>query len=319
MPFIYPENSDWSQEFLSQYEECSEDTSLVPDNSYSYQTDDGSASYGLQSNEFATMSTPGDSFALQTESPANGINEQLRQFSPSASGGNSAGGAPSYETSTVNEYSAEYMSNNVQGTELPDGRVGYSGEITNWKDPQACARSISDQGLPYSNSPALYPLSGGYSTNYSSQSYSAYSSGSVNTCTFSVNSAVPGTGDSSWSQGSSWNQKASWNQESSWNQETCWNQESWHEEFRHQKSDYRSNWASHQYSFTGSGSYSTDYQQFRSSEMLDQNAVGLTPSVVNRLHRMDIPTVTGMHKAFTPYYPARQSKMVISSLFRRVV
>ncbi|KFP56331.1 hypothetical protein N322_04713, partial [Cariama cristata] len=76
-------NSNWNQGFLSQYEECSADASFAPVNSYSYQTDDVSSSYGLRSNDFAVMSALRDSFALQTGSPASGLNEWLRQFSRS--------------------------------------------------------------------------------------------------------------------------------------------------------------------------------------------------------------------------------------------
>ncbi|KFQ01141.1 hypothetical protein N330_13137, partial [Leptosomus discolor] len=77
-------NSNWNQGFLPQYEECSADAPFAPANSYrSYQTDDGSSSYRLRSNDFATMSALRDSFALQTGSPASGISEWLRQFSRS--------------------------------------------------------------------------------------------------------------------------------------------------------------------------------------------------------------------------------------------
>ncbi|KFV39336.1 hypothetical protein N341_12423, partial [Tyto alba] len=76
-------NPNWNQGFLSRYEECSADASLASANSYSYQTDDGSSSYGLRSNDFATMSALRDSFALQTGSPASGLSEWLRQFSRS--------------------------------------------------------------------------------------------------------------------------------------------------------------------------------------------------------------------------------------------
>ncbi|KFQ06226.1 hypothetical protein N329_12863, partial [Haliaeetus albicilla] len=76
-------NSNWNQGFLSQYEECSAAASFAPANSYTYQTDDGSSSYGLRSNDFAMMSALRDSFALQTGSPASGISEWLRQFSRS--------------------------------------------------------------------------------------------------------------------------------------------------------------------------------------------------------------------------------------------
>ncbi|XP_009984159.1 PREDICTED: uncharacterized protein LOC104378761 [Tauraco erythrolophus] len=297
-------NSNWNESFLSQYEECSADASFAPADSYSYQTDDGSPSYGLRSNDFAMMSALRDSLALQTGSPATGIRERLRQFSRSASGSNSAGGGSSYDTSPVSEYSAEYMSNDVRGSELPDTRISYGRESTNWRNQQACtkARSISDQGLPYLSSSASYPSSGRYSTNYSSQSYSSYKNDeSVNTCTSSANSAVSGRGGSRWNEDSRWNQSSSWNKKSSWNQEsTC-------QGFRHQKSGYKSEWSSHQYSFSGSGLY-RDYQQFRSSdEMFDDDAVGLTPSILNRLQGKDIPTTTRTLKQLAPYYPALQT------------
>ncbi|KGL94040.1 hypothetical protein N301_04539, partial [Charadrius vociferus] len=76
-------NSNWNQGFLSQYEECSADAPFAPANSYSYQIDDGSSSYGLRLNDFAMMSALRDSLALQTGSPASGISEWLRQFSRS--------------------------------------------------------------------------------------------------------------------------------------------------------------------------------------------------------------------------------------------
>ncbi|XP_063182409.1 uncharacterized protein LOC134511808 isoform X2 [Chroicocephalus ridibundus] len=315
-------NSNWNQGFLSQYEECSADASFAPANLYGYQIDDGSSSYGLRSNDCAMMSALRDSFALQTGSPASGISEWLRQFSRSASGSNSAGGASSYETSPVSEYSAEYMSNDVRGNELPDNRVSYGGECTNWRNQQACskARSISDQGLPYPNSSASYPSSGRYSTNYPSQSYSSYKNDeSVNTCTSSANSAASGRGgsrwneDSMWNEDSRWDEDSRWNQESGWSKESSWNQESRCQGFRHQKSDYRSDWGSHQYSFSGSGSY-RDYQQFRSSDkMFDEDAVGLTPNILNRVRGKDVPTVTRMLKQLAPYYPALQ-KLNIQTL-----
>ncbi|KFQ71128.1 hypothetical protein N335_01324, partial [Phaethon lepturus] len=76
-------NSNWNQGFLSQYEEHSADASFAPAISYSYQTDDGSSSCGLRSNDFAMISALRDSFALQAGSPASGISEWLRQFSRS--------------------------------------------------------------------------------------------------------------------------------------------------------------------------------------------------------------------------------------------
>ncbi|XP_035754875.1 uncharacterized protein LOC118452780 isoform X4 [Egretta garzetta] len=318
--FTYAGNCNWNQGFLSQYEECSADASFAPANSYSYQTGDGSSSYGLRPNDFATMSALRDSFALQTRSPASGISEWLRQFSRSASGSNSAGGASSYETSPVSEYSAEYMSNDVRGNKLSDNRISYGRESTSWRNQQEClkARSLSNQGLPYPNS-ASYPSSGRYSTNYPSQSYSSYENDeSVDTCTFSANSAVSGRGGSRWHQDSRWNensrwdwdsrwnQSSSWNQESSWNEESSWNQESRCQGFRHRNSGYRNDWGSHQYSFSGSGSY-RDYQPFQSSDkMFDEDAVGLAPNILNRLRGKDIPTMTRMLKQLAPYYPALQ-------------
>ncbi|XP_075603150.1 uncharacterized protein LOC142600671 [Balearica regulorum gibbericeps] len=305
-------NSNWNQGVLSQYEECSADGSFVPANSYSYRTDDGSSSYGLRSNDFAMMSALRDSFALQTGSPASGISEWLRQFTRSASGSNSAGGASSYEASPVSEYSAEYMSNDAQGSNLPDNRILYGGESTNWRNQQACtkARSISHQGSPYTNSSGSYPASGRYSTNYALQSYSSYKNDeSVNTCT---SSAVSGRG------GSRWQEDSRWQEESTWSQDSRWNQESRCQGFRHQKSGYRSDWSSHQYSFSGSGSYRY-YQQFRSSDkMLDEDAVGLTPNILNRLRGKDVPTMTRILKQLAPYYPALQ-KLNIQTLVNVLV
>uniref|UniRef100_A0A8C3JBX6 C2H2-type domain-containing protein n=1 Tax=Calidris pygmaea TaxID=425635 RepID=A0A8C3JBX6_9CHAR len=331
-PYGKPKGSNWNQGFLSQYEERSADASSAPANSYGYQIDDGSSSCELRSNDFAMKSALRDSFALQTGSPASGISEWLRQFSRSASGSNSAGGASSYETSPVSEYSAEYMSNDVHGNKIPVNRVSYGGESTNWRNQQACskARSVSDQGLPYPNSSASYPSSGRYPTNYPSQSYSSYGNAEpVNTCT-SANTAPSGRGGSRWSEdsrwnensrwdeNSRWNQSSSWNQESSWSKESSWSQESRCQGFRHQKSGYRSDWGSHQYSFSGSGSY-RDYQQFRSSDkMFDEDAVGLTPNILNRLRGKDIPTMTRMLKQLAPYYPALQ-KLNIQTLVNVLV
>ncbi|XP_010138944.1 PREDICTED: uncharacterized protein LOC104497396 [Buceros rhinoceros silvestris] len=268
-------NSHWNQGFLSQYEESSADASFAPANSYSYQTDGGSSSCGLRSNDSAMTSALRDSLALQTGSPASGLCEWLRQLSRSASGSSSAGGASSYETSPASEYSSEYMSNDVRGSKLPDNRILYGGDSTNWSNQQACtkARSVSDQGLPYASS-ASYPSSERYSTDYSSQSYSAYRNDeSVNTCISSANPGVSGRGGSRWHQDCMWNEDSRWHQDSRWNKESSWNQESRCQGFRRQKSDYESHWSSHQYSFSGSGSY-RDYQQFRSSDkMFDEDAV----------------------------------------------
>ncbi|XP_074732461.1 uncharacterized protein LOC141946488 [Strix uralensis] len=314
-------NSNWNQGYLSRYEECSADDSFVSANSYSYQTDDRSSSYGLRSDDFAMMSALRDSLALQTGSPASGISEWLRQFSRSASGSNSAGGACSYETSPVSEYSAEYMSNDVRGSKLPDNRISYGGESTNWGNQQAFtkARHMSDQGLPYANSSASYPPSGRYSTNYPFQSYSSYKNEeSVNTCTSSATPAVSGRGGCRWNEDFRWNEDSSWNQSSSWNQESNWSQESRCQGFRHPKSGYRSDWSSHQYSFSGSGSY-REYQQFRSSDKIfDEDAVGLTPNILNRLRGEDIPTMTRMLKQLAPYYPALQ-KLNIQTLVNVLV
>ncbi|KAM6349406.1 uncharacterized protein O3Q21_010307 isoform 4-T4 [Podargus strigoides] len=302
-------NSNWNQGFLSQYEEYSADGSFAPANSYSYQTDNGSSSYGLRSNDFAMISALRDSFALQSGSSASGISEWLRQFSRSASGSNSAGGASSYDTNPVSEYLAEYASNDVRGSTLSDNRISYGRESTNWRNQQACtkARSVSDQGLLYPNSSASYPSSARHSTNYPLQSYSSYKNDeSVNTCTSSANSPVSGRGGSRWSEDSSWNQESSWNWES-----RC-------QGFRHQKSGYKSDWSSHQYSFSGSGSY-RDYQQFRSSDKkFDEDAVGLTPNTLNRLQGKDIPTMTRMLEQLAPYYPALQ-KLNIQTLVNVLV
>ncbi|XP_061851183.1 uncharacterized protein LOC133625314 isoform X2 [Colius striatus] len=314
-------NSDWNKGFLSHYEECSTDASFAPTNSYSYQTDDGS-SYGLKSKHFAVISALRDSFALQTGSAASDVGEWLRQLRRPASGSNnSAGHTSSYKTSPESKYTAEYLSNDVQGSKIPDHRVSYGREGTNWRNQQMCARSrsVSDQGLPYPNSSASYPSSGRYSTNSPLQNYSSYRNDEpVNTCLSSANSTVSGIGgsrwhrdsrwhqNSRWHEDSSWNHSSSWNQESVWNKESSWNCESRSQGSRHQKSGYKSDWSSHQIS--GSGSY-RDYQQFRSSDkMFDEDAVGLNPNVLNRLQGKDIPTMTRMLKQLAPYYPALQSK-----------
>nr|XP_013813187.1 PREDICTED: uncharacterized protein LOC106496968 isoform X2 [Apteryx mantelli mantelli] len=285
-------NSNWNQVFLSQYEQCTANASFAPANSYGYQTDDGSSSYGLRPNDFSMMSALSDSFALQTGSPPSGVDEWLRQFSGSASDSNSADGTSTYETNSVSEYSEEYMSSDVRGSNLPV-RMSYDGESINWRNQKAYtkARNISDQGFCYPSSSPPYASSGRYSTNYPSQSYSYKGDESRNTCTFSANSASSGRGSSRW------------------------NQESRCLEFRHQKSNYRSDWSSHHYYFSGSCSY-RDFQQCRRSDkMFDEDAVGLTPNILNRLRGKDIPTMTRMLKQLAPYYPALQSK-IVNSIFR---
>nr|XP_025966060.1 uncharacterized protein LOC112989249 isoform X2 [Dromaius novaehollandiae] len=283
-------NSNWNQAFLSQYEQCTANASFAPANSYSYQTDDGSSSYGLRPNDFEVMSALSDSFALQAGSPPSGVKKWLRQCSRSASDSNSAGGTSTYETNSVSEYSEEYISSDVRGSNLPV-RMLYGGESINWRNQQAYtkARNISDQGFCYPSSSAPYALSGRYSTNYPSQSFSYKGDEFRNTCIFSANSASSGRGSSRW------------------------NQESRCLEFRHQKSDYRSDWSSHHYYFSGSCSYG-DYQQCRSSDkMFDEDAAGLTPNILNRLRGKDLPTMTRMLKQLTPYYPALQ-KLNIQTL-----
>ncbi|XP_027534975.1 uncharacterized protein LOC113965570 isoform X2 [Neopelma chrysocephalum] len=320
----YKGSSNWSQGFLSQYEECSAEASFAPAHSYSYQTDDGSSSCHLMSNDFAMMSALRDSLALHTGSPASGVSEWLGRFSRSASGSNSAGGASSYVTSPVREYSAEYMSRDVQGSKLHDNRLSYGRENTKWRNQQACTKAwvVSDQGLSYPNSTASYPSSGRYSTNDPLQSYSSYKHDeSANTCTSSANSAVSGRGGSWWHQDirwNEWNEDSRWNQSSSWKQESSWNQESSCQGFRHQKAGYKSDWTSHQDSFSGSGSY-RDYQQFRGSDkMFDEDDVGLASNTVNRLQGKDIPTMTRRLKQLAPYYPVLQ-KLNIQTLVNVLV
>ncbi|KAM6444421.1 uncharacterized protein O9250_011491 [Rhynochetos jubatus] len=255
-------NSNQNQSVLSLYEECSADASFAPANSYSYQTDDGSSSYGLGSNDFATVSALGDSSALRTGSPASGVSECLRQFSRSASGSNSAAGASSYETSPVSEYSAECTPSEARGSKVPDNRIAYGRESTNWRKQQACtkARSVRDQRLPYPKSSASYPSPGRYSSNHPSQSYSSYGNDEpVNTWTSSANSAVSGRG------GSWWNKDSRWNQSSSWKRKSSWNEESRSQGFRHQKAGYKSERSSRQYSFSGSRLY-REYRRWGSSE-----------------------------------------------------
>uniref|UniRef100_A0A672TS72 Uncharacterized LOC115604515 n=2 Tax=Strigops habroptila TaxID=2489341 RepID=A0A672TS72_STRHB len=321
-------NSNWNQEVLSQYEECSVDASFAPADSYSHQADNESSSYGLRSADFAMMSALRDSFALQTGSSARGISEWLRQLRRSASGSDSAvGGASSCEAGLASQYSVDCMSSDVRGSKRHGNRISYGGQCTKWRNQQlgTKARSINEQGLPYPNSAASYPSSGRYSTNYSSQSYSSYQNDE--SCASSANSAVSGRSGSRWHQdsrwserneGSRWSQSSSWNQESSWTKESSWNQKSRCQGFRHQKSGYRSDLSSHQYSFSGSGSY-RGYQQFRSSDkMFDEDAVGLTPNVLNRLQGKDIPTMTRVLKQLAPYYPALQ-KLNIQTLVNVLV
>lgn len=319
----YKGNFNWNQGFFSQHEQCAADNSFAPANSDSYQTDDGSSSYGLRPADSAMMSALRDSLALQTGSSAGGISEWLRQFNQSASNSNPALGASSYATGSVNEYSAEYMSKGVQGDKLPGNRMPYGREGTSWRNQQTCskARSISDQRLPYPNS--SYSSSGRYSTNYPSQSYFSYKSdGSVNSCTFSTNSAFSRRGGSRWNQNSRWNQRPSWNQDSNWNQGCSWNQDSnwnhgsswnkesnWNwesrcQEYRHEKSGYKNDWGSHHYSFPGGGSHRDNEQFRRSDKMFGEDTVGSAPSVLNRLEGKDIPAMTGVLRQLASCYPA---------------
>ncbi|XP_065523885.1 uncharacterized protein LOC136008474 [Lathamus discolor] len=264
-------NSNWNQGVLSQYEECSADAAFASVNSYSYQANNESSSYGLRS------SAPRDSFALQTGSSVSGISEWLRQFRRPASGSDSAvGGASSYETGLARECSVDCMSSNVLGSKHHGNRIPHGWRCTKWRNPQLCskARGINEQGLPYTSSSASYPSSRRYSTNYSSQSYASFKDES---CTSSTNSAVSGRGGSRWHQDSrwsEWNEGSRWNQSSSWNKESSWNQKPRCQGFRHQKSGYRSDLSSHQYSFSGRNRY-RGYQQFRSSELNIQTLVSV--------------------------------------------
>ncbi|XP_014111584.1 PREDICTED: uncharacterized protein LOC102111982 isoform X2 [Pseudopodoces humilis] len=286
----YKGSSDWNQGFLSQYEECSEDFSFAPAHSNSYHAYDGSYSCHLRSEDFAMMPPLRDSPAVEPDNPVSGISEWLRQLRNSVS----VAGASSYTTGPVKEYSAEYISSDVQGSELLDNRFSFGRENTKWRDQQACtdSRHISDQELPYPSSSASYPSSARYSTNYASQNYSCYTnSESVNTCTSLANSGVSERGGSRWHQDTRWNE---------------WKQESRCQGFRYQKSGYQRDWSSHQDSFCGSGSYQ-DHQQFRNSEeIFDGVDAGLAPNTVNRLLGKDVPTMTRMLKQLAPYYPALQ-------------
>ncbi|XP_039911375.1 uncharacterized protein LOC120748723 isoform X2 [Hirundo rustica] len=300
----YKGSSDWNQGVLSQYEEYSEDASFAPAHSHSYQADGGSSSCHLRSNDFAMMPPLRDSTAVDPYNPVSGISEGLRQLRNSVFCRNSAAGASSYQTSLVQEYSAEYISSDVQGSELLDNRLSFGWENTKWKNQQECtqARHIIDQELPYPNSSASYPSSGRYSTNYASQNYSSYTNESANTGT-SANSAVSGRGGFRWHQDTRWNE---WNENSRWNKNSSWKQESRCRGFRYQISGYQRDWSSHQDSFSGSALYQ-DHQQFRSSEeVFDGVDVGLAPNAVNRLLGKDVPTMTSMLKQLAPYYPGLQ-------------
>ncbi|XP_053802748.1 uncharacterized protein LOC128790206 isoform X2 [Vidua chalybeata] len=305
----YKGSSDWNQGFLSQYEECSEGASFVPAHSNSYQADNGSSSCHLRSDNFASMSLLRDPPAAEPDTPASGVSEWLRQLRNSMPCMNSTAGATSYQTSPVKEYSTEYISSDVQGSELCDNRLSFDRKNTKWRNQQVCtkARHISDQELSYPNFSASYTSSGRFFTNYTSQNYSSYKNyESVNTCTSSANSAVSGRGGSRWHQDTRWNEGYRWNKDSSWKRESrC-------QGFRYQKSVYQRDWSSHQDSFSGSGSYQ-DHQQFRSSEeMFDGVDAGLAPNTVNRLLGKDVPKMTRMLKQLAPYYPALQSKMVVN-------
>ncbi|XP_063254206.1 uncharacterized protein LOC134551049 isoform X2 [Prinia subflava] len=293
----YKGSSDQNQGFLSQYEECSEDASFAPAHSDSYQADGGSSSCHLRSDNFAVMPPLREFPAVAPYSPVSGISEWLGQLRSSMLCGNSAAVASSYEASLVKEYSAEYISSDVQGSELLDNRLSFGWENTKWSNQQICTKAthVSDRELPYPDSSASYPSTGRYATNYPPQNYSSYKNNeSVNSGTSSANSAVSGRGGSRWHQDTRWNNNSSWKQES-----RC-------QGFRYQQSGYQTDWSSYQDSFSGSGSYQ-DHQQFRSSEgMFDGVNVGLAPDAVNRLLGKDVPTMTSMLKELAPYYPGLQ-------------
>ncbi|XP_056339521.1 uncharacterized protein LOC130249111 isoform X2 [Oenanthe melanoleuca] len=297
----YRGSSDWNQGFLSQYEECSEGASFAPAHLNSYQADDGSSSCHLRSDNFAMVSPLTDSLAVEPGCAVGGVSRWLRQLRNSVSCTNLAAGASSYETSTVKEYSAEYISSDVQGSELCDNRLSFGMENTKWRNQQVCknAGPISNQELPYPNSSASYPSSGRYSTNYPSQNYSSYKNNEfVNTYT-SSNSAVSGRGGSRWHQDTrwnEWNEDCSWKQDYSWNLGSSWKQEFRCQGFRYQKSGYQRDWSSHQDSFSGSGSYPY-HQQFRSSDGLN---VGFGPNTVNRLLGKEVPPMTRILKQLAP-------------------
>ncbi|XP_054140703.1 uncharacterized protein LOC128942329 isoform X1 [Melozone crissalis] len=302
----YKGSSDWNQGFLSQYEEYSEGASFAPAHPNSYQADDGSSSCHLTPDNFASVSLLGDSAAVEPDIPASGVSQWLRQLRNSAPSMNLAPGASSYQSSPVKEYSAEYISSDVQGNELCDNRLSFGRENTKWSNQQVCTKAghISDQELSYLNYSASYPSSGRYFTNYTSQNYSSYKNyESVNTCTSSAISTVSGRGGSRWHQDTRWNE---WNEDYRCYEDSSWKQESRCQEFRYQKSAYQRDWSSHQDSFSGGGSYQ-DHQQFRSSEeMFDGADVGLAPNTVSKLLGKDVPTMTRMLKQLAPYHPALQ-------------
>ncbi|XP_062371457.1 uncharacterized protein LOC134058251 isoform X2 [Cinclus cinclus] len=144
----YKGSSDWNQGFLSQYEECPEDASFAPAHSNSYQADDGSSSCHLRSDNIAMISPLTGSPAVEPDSAVSGVSKWLRQLRNSVSCRNSAAGASSYKTSPVKEYSTEYISNNVQGSELCDNRLSFGRENTKWRNQQMCKKARHEEVAP---------------------------------------------------------------------------------------------------------------------------------------------------------------------------
>ncbi|KAG6927939.1 hypothetical protein G0U57_008991 [Chelydra serpentina] len=291
-------NTSWNQDFSSQRPEQAQFTSQLDANtsfttasSYSYQTCDGSSSYGLRPNDSATMAALSNSFALQTGGFATGINEWLKQFNQSASVSSqstSVGGTSPYFTYSGSGYSTEYKSNSAQGnkTTAPDNRMAYGVEGTNWKSQRAFTntRNLPDQRSSYSASSATYPSSGGYSTSYPLQCCSSYHRDG------SANSTSSSRGGSSWSEESSY-----------------------------QKSNVKTDSASFRSSSSVHNS-DRDYQQQNSvsDKMFNEDASGLTPNILRRLRGKDVPTMTRMLKQLTPYYPALQ-KINIETLVKALI
>ncbi|XP_019364719.1 PREDICTED: uncharacterized protein LOC109291933 isoform X1 [Gavialis gangeticus] len=285
-------NANWNQGFSPQRSEqakftshYSANTSLTPSSSYSYKTSGGSSAYGHRANDSASMSALSNSLALETGGFATGISEWMKKVDQSVFPSTSTGGNPSnnsmYSTSA---YSRKRYCNDAEGNEsqIPD-RMTFGTESTNWRNRETfrSIRNFPDEGSSYSNSSVMYPLSPprGYSENCAVKDSSPYYSHA------STNSAFSLGGGSNWAQESSY-QKS-----------------------RYQQSRFRTNSSSCDYSFSGSNLY-RDYQPSRESELnFDGDSSSLSPNIVDRSEREDMPTMTSVFKRLTPYYPVLQSKI----------
>ncbi|XP_074844021.1 uncharacterized protein LOC142009615 isoform X2 [Carettochelys insculpta] len=269
-------NANWNQDFSSQRPKraqftsrSDEKTSRTTGRSYSYRRDDGSSSYGLRSNDWAT---PGNSFALQTEAFATGPNEWQKSFNHSASVTSkftSVEDPSSCFTRSGSGYSTEYKS--FQGNQTaPENRMAYGSGSRNWKSKGAFTndRNLPDQRSSYSASTATYRSSGGYSTNNPLQGGSSYYRDG------SANSTSSSRGGSSWS-----------------------------EESRYQKSNFETDSALFHSSSVRKSC--RDYQPPRRE--LDNRFEDASGRTSTFLQGKDVSVMPEMLKPPAPYYPALEN------------